>query len=93
MNDSLVAINLYIIENDRTVLLNKTSIPYLYYFDGDGDLVDDILTNSEFKRFIEDKCFNIENYTKSHIGYFYFNDGKYEKSKQLLLNYLSNANV
>ena len=77
MNDSLVAINLYIIENDKITLLNKTAIPYLYYFDGEGDLTNDILTNIEFKRFIEDKCFNINNYAKSQIGYFYFNNGQY----------------
>lgn len=77
MDDSLVAINLYIIEKDKIVLLNKTPIPYLYYFDGEGDLVNNILTNIEFKRFIEDKCFNISNYAKSHIGYFYFQNNQY----------------
>lgn len=77
MNDSLVAINLFVEKDNKFILLNKSSIPYLYYFNGEDDLEKDILSNVEFKRFIEDKCFNIETYTKAKLGYFYFNNGQY----------------
>ena len=89
MNESLVAINVYKEENGNVILLNNSPIPYLYYFNGENDLLTDILENDSFKRFIEDTCFNIKTYAKAKISYFYFKDNQYvENSISIQDNYL-----
>jgi len=67
-NDTLVAINL----TNGTKLLNPTKRPILFYWDGTGDLHNDIIGSEELVKILKDNCFTYEDYIKICIDYFKF---------------------
>lgn len=69
-NDSLVAINL----TYNNKLLNPSNVPILFYWDGNGNLINEIIKDESFLSLIIKKCFNLEMYTNSILSYFYFKD-------------------
>lgn len=70
INDSLVAINVY--DNSTDKLLNKVKgIPLLFYWNGEGELINIILNNKQFKE--NYLTFNnYKDYLNCCIGYFFF---------------------
>lgn len=69
-NISLVSIN--IIQKENKQLLNKTNgVPILYYWDGNGDLLESIINNEDFKHKHFENL-NYDNYINLSIAYFYF---------------------
>ena len=78
MKDNLAAIN--VICNGK--LVNRNSVPLLFYWNGETDLLEDIKSNIDFKQWLEDEevLNNINNYLNSHIAFFYFksNDEDYQ---------------
>jgi len=69
-NDSLVAINI----TCDNKLLNPTKMPILFYWDGNGNLFDELLKEESFINLINDKCLNIAMFTKTILSCFYFKD-------------------
>lgn len=67
--DSLVAIN--IVDKDD-VLHNPTSVPILFYWNGEDKLEDHLVENKEFKNFIAEETFTAHYYTKTSINFFFF---------------------
>lgn len=68
IRDSLVAIN--ITQFDK--LLNNSTVPILFYWNGEGDIIDAITQNESFMNYIKERCMTINNYTKSKMSYFFF---------------------
>ena len=66
--DSLVAIN--ITQFDK--LLNNSTVPLLFYWNGESDIINSLKEDESFISFIKERCMNIENYTKCKISYFFF---------------------
>jgi len=65
--DSLVSINIY--RDDEEKIINK--IPLLYYWNGEGDLINYILLDKQFKEKYLDKI-SLDNANHLQLGYFYF---------------------
>ena len=70
IRDSLVAIN--ITQSDK--ILNNSSVPLLFYWNGEQDIISSLKQDDAFFSFIKEKCMNIDNYVKCRISYFYFNN-------------------
>ncbi len=82
VEDSLVAIN--IVDKNR-VLYNKEMCPLLYYWNGDGSLLEELSHDENFiKLLAENLKQNPHNYVNLQISYFYFkfidNEDKYESN-------------
>ncbi len=71
LNDSLVAFNIYNKETGK--LYNKTGYtPILYYWNGEGDVVEEILTNDNFiQKYLKD-IDNENDLNNINIALFYF---------------------
>ena len=67
--DSLVAINLIDIDGK---LLNKTSVPLLYYWNGVSDVEDDLRNDETLCKYCNTLFINPEKYLDVLISYFYF---------------------
>ena len=59
--DSLVAINII---NNENKLLNKTSIPMLYYWNGESDVLDDLSNDTNLTEYVKTLLENPEEYLK-----------------------------
>ena len=70
LNDSLVAINIY--NKDTKELYNNKETPILYYWNGEGDLLQSILNDKQFKDNYINKINNIDVYRNMKMSYFYF---------------------
>jgi len=70
MKTSLVSIN--IIKKTENKLLNDKFQPYLFYWDGETDIIEDIKKSDEFINKIKSACFNLENYSDSILAYFIY---------------------
>ena len=70
MKENLAAIN--VVCNGK--LINRNSVPLLFYWNGETDLIEDIKNNIDFMQWLEDEeiLTNINNYLNSHIALFYF---------------------
>lgn len=78
MTESFVAINVYLEKDNKKELL-ISGIPLLFYCNDMSHFKDDLLSDEKFRKLIEDNCLNINNYSSSFVGYFYFNgESKYE---------------
>ena len=91
-NDSLVAINIY--NKDTKELYNNKETPILYYWNGDGDLLQCILNDKQFKDNYISKINNIDIYCNMKMSYFYFcydedNNEQYVDNSVLLSDYIS----
>jgi len=73
--DSLVAIN--ITQTDK--LLNLTTVPFLFYWDGEDNIETALTHDEKFLNFIKERCMNISLYVKCKLSYFYF---KYVSDKE-----------
>ena len=66
-NDTLVSLNIF--NNENNQLINK--IPILYYWNGDGDLLDSIINNKTFlEKYLNNISYNL--YNSLYLGYFFF---------------------
>ena len=91
-NDSFVAINLWVDNENRSdeertiddskILINN--VPILFYWNGEGVLLDSLKNDEKFKAYIQQRCMNSSVYHRSHISFFFFeyNDGQEEYKKQ-----------
>ena len=77
LNDSLVAINIY--DQNTNILYNKSLVPILFYWNGNGDLLEDILRNENFKTNYLDNFKDYESYNNAVISYFFFEFDKDDK--------------
>ena len=79
--DSLVAIN--ITQFDK--LLNNSTVPLLFYWNGESDIISSLKEDESFVSFIKERCMNIDNYTKCKISYFFFkyNEDNEEYNQQI----------
>ena len=79
--DSLVAIN--ITQFDK--LLNNSTVPLLFYWNGESDIISSLKEDESFISFIKERCMNIDNYTKCKISYFFFkyNEDNEEYNQQI----------
>ena len=79
--DSLVAIN--ITQFDK--LLNNSTVPLLFYWNGESDIINSLKEDESFISFIKERCMNIDNYTKCKISYFFFkyNEDNEEYNQQI----------
>ena len=87
MNASLLALNIIVQSNTgQRILLNKTDVPTLYYWNGTDNLEKDFLSNESFRTLIDETCFNKDSYSKSKIAYFNFNliDGEENYNEYLV---------
>ena len=76
--DSLVAINLIDIDGK---LLNKTSVPLLYYWNGVSDVADDLRHDEMLGEYCSTLFINPEKYLDVLISYFYFTYDEEGKEK------------
>lgn len=74
--DSLVALN--VVDKDD-ILHNPTSVPILFYWNGEDELEDHLSKDEEFKKFIAEETFVATHYTSASINYFFF---KYDENKE-----------
>ena len=81
IRDSLVAIN--ITQSDK--ILNNSSVPLLFYWNGEQDIISSLKQDDAFFSFIKEKCMSIDNYVKCRISYFYFkyNNDEEEYNQQI----------
>ncbi len=70
--DSLVSMNIF--HEKQQHIINK--IPLLYYWNGEGDLLKNILNDKKFKNTYLDKI-NLDTYKYLQLAYFYF---KYDEN-------------
>ena len=70
MKNNLVSLN--IINTTNNTLLNKTQYPILFYWDGEGELVESLKTQNNFIDYVYDVCLNINNYSDSSIKMFHY---------------------
>lgn len=68
MRNSLVAIN--ILNNSH--LINDRGVPFLFYWDGETDLDNALLSSEELKDYLYEKVINKDNYTSTRLAMFYF---------------------
>ena len=67
--DSLVAIN---IVNSNNNILNKTTVPMLYYWNGESDIMDDLANDNELIDYVKTLISEPTDYLNIFISYFYF---------------------
>lgn len=70
MKDSLVSIN--ILEKNTNILLNKNSIPLLYYWNGENDVLDELKNDEKFLEYCASLFTTPEKYLNISVGLFYF---------------------
>lgn len=68
MRDSLVAFNIA----HENVLLQNSAVPFLFYWNGENSIEDEMKKDDQFYELLQDKCFNATDYTKTKISCFYF---------------------
>lgn len=68
LTDSLVAINLV----KENILLNKKSVPLLFYWNGESTIEDKLKIDSEFISYIKDVIKNLTDFIYCNVSYFYF---------------------
>lgn len=95
LNDSLVAINIY--NKDTKELYNNKETPILYYWNGEGDLLQSILNDKQFKDNYINKINNIDVYCNMKMSYFYFcfsgGDELYIDNSVLLSDYVPLSSI
>jgi hypothetical protein len=74
--DSLVAIN---ITNNENKLLNKTSMPMLFYWNGESDVLDDLSKDENLIEYTKNLITNPADYLNIFVSYFYF---KYNENNE-----------
>ena len=70
IHDTLVAINIY--DQNTNVLINKSLVPILFYWNGKGDLVNCILNDNKFKENYLDTILDYETFRNLEMSYFHF---------------------
>lgn len=70
MQDSLVSIN--ILEKNTNILLNKNSIPLLYYWNGENNVLDELKNDEKFLEYCASLFTTPEKYLNIFVGLFYF---------------------
>lgn len=65
---TLVAINL----SYNGKIANNSLVPILFYWDGNGTLLENMLNDKPFRKLIFDKVVNKEAYTSARLDWFYF---------------------
>ena len=74
MKESFVAINVIV---NETNILNNGGYPIIFYWDGESDIIEDIRTNVNFNKLIEENCLtDKEIYINSYIKLLYLNNIK-----------------
>lgn len=66
---SIVAINI----TKSGMLLNKNSVPILFYCNSSKDIKEVILENEEFQNYLNREVFTFDNYSDSLISYSFYN--------------------
>ena len=69
MNDVIVSMNIFHRDFDDVHLLNKNSIPILFYWDKNDNFEKKLIEDENFRKLIDEKCLNSKLYTNSVIGY------------------------
>jgi len=67
--DSLVSINIF---NSENKILNKSTVPMLYYWNGANDVLDDLSNDEELLKYSRTLFINPSDYLDLMISYFYF---------------------
>lgn len=91
-NDSLISINIY--NKETKELYNNDGVPILYYWNGEGDLLQSILDDKQFRDKYVNKINSIDIYNNIKMSYFYFcydeeGNEKYVDNSVLLSDYIS----
>ena len=92
-NDTLVSIN--VINEESKVLLNSSSVPILYYWNGEGKLIENIFSDNSFKAQYISSIKTYEEYKNRAVYYFYFKfneetgDEEYYDNSIKICNYFS----
>jgi hypothetical protein len=55
-------------------LLNDSTVPIIFYWDGISDIQEDIKSNEHFMDMLNRKCLSVEKYSKAIISLCYIND-------------------
>ena len=65
----ILSLNLVKNSLNNNKILNPSNYPILYYWDGNNQVINEILNNKEFSQYINDKIINLDNYsfTKLYI--------------------------
>ena len=80
MTSTLVAIN---IVSGSNLLNLETNVPILFSYEGDYDtILSSLIKNDTFVKHISSKCFNIYEYERAELCYFYFDTSKDEEAYQ-----------
>ena len=69
-NDTLVSIN--VVDQKNNILLNNTLVPILYYWNGEGDLIKNIINDKSFRSQYITSIKTYEEYINRSIYYFFF---------------------
>lgn len=86
MNNTLSAINILI----GSKLINKDNVPLLFYFNGGQSIIDDMISNEDFIKYLKDNgvfslsvsnhdVITASNYFETYIAMFYYNNTQYEQ--------------
>lgn len=67
--DSLVSINIF---NSENKILNKSTVPMLYYWNGINDVLDDLSNDEHLLKYAKTLFINPTDYLDLMISYFYF---------------------
>lgn len=65
MENRIIPINIFV--GDK--IINKNNIPIIYYWNGEGSLIDNLKSDKNFMEYIRTNCITFDNYGKSHISY------------------------
>lgn len=78
MTSTLVALNIV----SGNVLMNlETKVPILFSYEGDYDtILSSLIENESFVKHVSAKCFNIYEYERAELCYFYFDSSNNEES-------------
>ena len=78
MVDSFVAINIYKDKDNKKELFGN-GVPLLFYCNDMDHFENDLLSDENFRKLVENNCLNTNNYTSSLMSYFHFNtENEYE---------------
>ena len=69
IHDSLVTLNIFDIDNK---ILNKSTAPLLYYWNGETDILDDLRKDEHFLKANEPLFISPEKYIEIMVSYVYF---------------------
>lgn len=89
MNNAIIAINIITFnKSNEPILTNKNFTPILFYWNGEGDIIDKIKNEKQFIDFIKMNLNDCYKYSNSKIIYSYFkeenNEEKYETNNFFL---------